>query len=115
MISWEKLGLGEDGLPPHVTNVNGTLQFNGVESADKGKYICTARNSQGVVNATIFVDVVGEFDVRVQMIFAVIDGVLFSGSQVQQSAEEPHGGGGGIVGGDRVHSGRRSQADDPMG
>lgn len=40
--------------------MNGTLHFNSVVADDKGKYICTASNSQGVINITISVDVVGK-------------------------------------------------------
>lgn len=60
-VHWEKEGLGSDSFPNHVTDMNGTLHFNGVTVEDKGKYICTASNSQGVINATINIDVVGTY------------------------------------------------------
>ncbi|KRT79751.1 Immunoglobulin, partial [Oryctes borbonicus] len=58
IIHWEKLGSGLDGFASHVTDMNGTLHFNGVLIEDKGKYLCTASNSQGVINATVNIDVV---------------------------------------------------------
>lgn len=60
IVHWEKEGTMSDGFPGHITDMNGTLHFNGVLSEDKGRYLCTASNSQGVINATINVDVVGE-------------------------------------------------------
>lgn len=60
MIHWEKIDNSGDGLATHVTDMNGTLHFNGVLIEDKGKYLCTASNSQGVINATVNIDVVGK-------------------------------------------------------
>lgn len=61
IVRWEKEGLGADNLPAHITDMNGTLHFNGVLIDDKGKYICTASNSQGVINITVLIDVVGKY------------------------------------------------------
>ncbi|XP_017770626.1 PREDICTED: tyrosine-protein kinase-like otk [Nicrophorus vespilloides] len=55
IVHWEKIG---GPLPTHITDVNGTLHFNGVLPEDKGKYMCTATNSQGVINVTVNIDVV---------------------------------------------------------
>lgn len=60
LIHWEKLDSGVEGFASHVTDMNGTLHFNGVLIEDKGKYLCTASNSQGVINATVNIDVVGK-------------------------------------------------------
>lgn len=59
-MRWEKEDAGSvDSLANHITDMNGTLHFNGVQSDDKGRYLCTASNSQGVINITITIDVVG--------------------------------------------------------
>lgn len=63
IVHWEKEGNVVDGLPNHVTDMNGTLHFNGVQNDDKGRYLCTASNSQGVINITINIDVVGNIQV----------------------------------------------------
>lgn len=60
IVHWEKEGSGFEGLPNHITDMNGTLHFNGVLAEDKGRYFCTASNSQGVINITITVEVVGK-------------------------------------------------------
>lgn len=60
MVHWQKEGMSSGGFPSHITDMNGTLHFNGVTADDKGKYICTASNSQGVINITITIDVVGK-------------------------------------------------------
>ncbi|XP_065155517.1 tyrosine-protein kinase-like otk [Atheta coriaria] len=56
LVHWEKLGT--QSLPNHITDMNGTLHFNGVQSDDKGKYLCAASNSQGTINVTVDIDVV---------------------------------------------------------
>jgi PTK7 protein tyrosine kinase 7 len=48
-------------FPEHVQDINGTLHFNKVTHGDKGRYSCVATNSQGIINATIEVDVIGKF------------------------------------------------------
>lgn len=48
-------------FPEHIQDLNGTLHFNGVKSEDRGRYMCIATNSQGVINTTIDIDVVGKF------------------------------------------------------
>lgn len=48
-------------FPDHIQDINGTLHFNKVQEDDKGRYTCVATNSQGLINATIEVDVVGMF------------------------------------------------------
>lgn len=47
--------------PSHIKEVNGTLHFHTVKHSDKGRYTCVARNAEGLINATIYVDVGGEF------------------------------------------------------
>jgi hypothetical protein len=47
-------------FPEHVQDLNGTLYFNRVSHEDKGQYTCVATNSQGIINATIEVDVIGK-------------------------------------------------------
>src|SRR6218665_3201682 len=58
-ISWQKIG---GALPSHVRfDKAGVLFFRGVQRGDAGLYVCLASNSQGAINATIRVDVVGQF------------------------------------------------------
>lgn len=59
IVHWQKEGMDSESFPEHITDMNGTLHFNGVQIEDKGKYICTASNSQGIINITINIDVVG--------------------------------------------------------
>lgn len=59
-IRWEKQGVGAEGMASHITDMNGTLHFNGVLSEDKGKYTCTASSAQGKINVTVNIDVVGK-------------------------------------------------------
>lgn len=61
IIRWEKEGVPVENLNSHITDMNGTLHFNGVLTEDKGRYNCIASSSQGVINASITVDVVGEY------------------------------------------------------
>nr|XP_022915980.1 tyrosine-protein kinase-like otk isoform X2 [Onthophagus taurus] len=58
IIHWEKIGSNSEGFANHIADMNGTLHFNGVLVEDKGKYTCTASNSQGIINATVTIDVV---------------------------------------------------------
>ncbi|KAJ8929669.1 hypothetical protein NQ314_017619 [Rhamnusium bicolor] len=58
IIRWEKEGLTSENFANHITDMNGTLHFNGVLAADNGIYNCIASNSQGVINASITIDVV---------------------------------------------------------
>lgn len=58
LIRWEKEGQSEN-FSSHITDMNGTLHFNGVLTEDKGRYNCIASNSQGMINASILIDVVG--------------------------------------------------------
>lgn len=60
LVHWERYPNFSDGFAGHVTDMNGTLHFNGVLSEDKGKYICYASNSQGTINTTINIEVVGK-------------------------------------------------------
>lgn len=60
IVRWEKEGVEVDNWPEHITDMNGTLHFKGVRMEDKGKYVCTASNSQGVINITVTIDVVGK-------------------------------------------------------
>jgi len=46
--------------PDHIADLNGTLYFQKVKPTDKGKYTCVATSSQGIINTTIFVDVIGK-------------------------------------------------------
>ncbi|RZC31862.1 tyrosine-protein kinase-like otk [Asbolus verrucosus] len=57
-IHWEKDGISSENFKTHITDMNGTLHFNGVLNEDKGKYSCIASNSQGTINVTITIDVV---------------------------------------------------------
>lgn len=59
-IRWEKQGVGAEGMANHITDMNGTLHFNGVLGEDKGKYTCTASSVQGKINVTVNIDVVGK-------------------------------------------------------
>lgn len=47
--------------PEHVQDQNGTLYFQDVQITDKGLYTCVAKNAEGFINTTIYVDVVGMF------------------------------------------------------
>uniref|UniRef100_A0A146LW09 Tyrosine-protein kinase-like otk n=3 Tax=Lygus hesperus TaxID=30085 RepID=A0A146LW09_LYGHE len=58
VIKWIKDDVEGEGFPEHVSDINGTLHFNKVQSSDKGTYTCIASNYQGIINATIEIDVV---------------------------------------------------------
>ncbi|XP_068084846.1 inactive tyrosine-protein kinase 7 [Anabrus simplex] len=45
-------------LPPHIEDLNGTLIFRNVTMGDRGNYTCVATNSEGIINATIDIDVI---------------------------------------------------------
>ncbi|XP_049818560.1 tyrosine-protein kinase-like otk isoform X2 [Aethina tumida] len=57
-IHWEKEGVRSENLSSHITDMNGTLHFNGVQAEDKGRYSCIASNSQGTIQANITIEVV---------------------------------------------------------
>lgn len=42
-----------------MKDISGTLHFSNVTAEDKGRYMCVATNSQGIINATIDIDVIG--------------------------------------------------------
>lgn len=65
IVKWilYKTSKAERPLPPsdwpsHIRDENGTLHFGGVLIEDAGKYVCVATSSQGIINATIRVDVI---------------------------------------------------------
>lgn len=45
--------------PPHIRDDNGTLRFTGVLAQDAGRYTCVATSTQGLINATVRLDVIG--------------------------------------------------------
>ena len=59
VVRWVKEGRQYFSWPPHIEDVNGTLHIHGVKAQDRGNYTCIATNMQGIINATIFVDVMG--------------------------------------------------------
>ena len=58
VIKWFKEGQ-QGTIADNVKDINGTLHFTNVTTGDKGRYICVATNSQGIINATIDIDVIG--------------------------------------------------------
>ncbi|GFY42956.1 inactive tyrosine-protein kinase 7 [Trichonephila inaurata madagascariensis] len=58
VVKWSRIDIRSTEWPPHIRDDNGTLHFNRVLSTDSGKYMCVATNSQGIINATIDVDVI---------------------------------------------------------
>lgn len=61
-IFWQEMdGTLQMDFPDHIQDQNGTLHFNQVQAEDKGRYTCVASNSQGVINVTIDIDVVGKY------------------------------------------------------
>lgn len=46
--------------PSHITEQNGVLHFSEVKDSDAGRYSCVATSTQGIINVTIRVDVIGE-------------------------------------------------------
>lgn len=61
VVRWRKEGHPFFNWPPHIQDDNGTLFFKGVMHDDAGRYTCIATNSQGIINTTINVDVVGKY------------------------------------------------------
>lgn len=59
VVKWTKIDARSAEWPPHIRDDNGTLHFNRVLTTDTGKYMCVATSSQGIINATIDVDVIG--------------------------------------------------------
>lgn len=59
VVKWSKIDVRSLDWPPHIRDDNGTLHFNQVLNTDSGKYMCVAANSQGIINVTIDVDVIG--------------------------------------------------------
>jgi hypothetical protein len=57
-------------IPNHVKDINGTLHFSNVTAEDKGRYMCIATNSQGIINATVDIDVIGS-SLSASMIFTL--------------------------------------------
>ncbi|XP_059479817.1 inactive tyrosine-protein kinase 7-like [Neocloeon triangulifer] len=58
VVRWMRDNYRMFEFPEHIQDVNGTLHFTKVLRTDKGKYTCVATNSQGIINATIDVDVI---------------------------------------------------------
>lgn len=59
LVRWIKDGSIK--LPHHVRDKEGTLHFHNVRNSDSGYYTCVAHSAtQGFINATIYVRVVGE-------------------------------------------------------
>lgn len=57
-IRWYKDG--HSPVPEGSQDADGTLHFVGVKQSDRGQYTCIASSDdQGVINATIDVDIVG--------------------------------------------------------
>lgn len=57
VVHWMKEGEPMMNLPDHVEDVNGTLFFNGVRHEDEGRYTCVATNSQGLISASVYINV----------------------------------------------------------
>lgn len=57
IVRWVKEGGPLLKWPPHIEDVNGTLFFHGVQDEDAGQYTCIATNSQGLISASIFINV----------------------------------------------------------
>ncbi len=57
IVRWVKEGGDLLKWPPHIEDVNGTLFFHGVQDEDAGQYTCIATNSQGLISASIFINV----------------------------------------------------------
>lgn len=47
-------------FPPYVRDLNGTLHFDNVSMTDRGRYTCIATSTQGTINASVDVDVIGK-------------------------------------------------------
>lgn len=57
VVRWMKETEPTMNWPDHIEDVNGTLFFNGVRQEDEGKYTCVATNSQGLISATVYINV----------------------------------------------------------
>ncbi|CAB3378154.1 Hypothetical predicted protein [Cloeon dipterum] len=57
VIKWLKNNQRTFDFPEHIQDINGTLHFNRILRTDRGNYTCVATNTQGLINATIEVDV----------------------------------------------------------
>ncbi|XP_071450356.1 inactive tyrosine-protein kinase 7 [Hetaerina americana] len=57
-VRWMKAGAPLLEFPAHVHDNNGILILNGVQRSDAGQYTCIATNEQGIINATIEVEVI---------------------------------------------------------
>jgi hypothetical protein len=58
IVQWVKEGLKPLLVwPPHIEDVNGTLIFHGVQDDDAGQCSCIATNSQGLISASILINV----------------------------------------------------------
>ncbi|KAG8225401.1 hypothetical protein J437_LFUL004601 [Ladona fulva] len=58
VVRWMKAGDPSSEFPSHVRDINGTLVLEGVQREDAGQYTCVATNVQGIINATIEVEVI---------------------------------------------------------
>lgn len=47
-------------LPEHMSSVEGRLEGAWVEMEDAGRYMCVAASTQGAINVTITLSVIGE-------------------------------------------------------
>lgn len=57
IVRWVKEGEPLLSWPSHIEDVNGTLVFHGVQDNDAGQYTCIATNSQGLISASIIINV----------------------------------------------------------
>ena len=58
VVRWRKEG--STHLPLHVSDANGVLTFDVVQYSDAGFYTCVATSDQGMINATVYLGVVGK-------------------------------------------------------
>lgn len=56
-----------ESLPDDVQSINGTIQFSKVTKVHKGDYTCIAVNSQGTIETTIHIDVVGKYIFKIYL------------------------------------------------
>ncbi|XP_046400427.1 inactive tyrosine-protein kinase 7-like [Ischnura elegans] len=57
-VRWMKAGAPMMDFPSHVRDNDGTLVLDKVQRSDAGQYTCVATNAQGIINATIEVEVI---------------------------------------------------------
>ena len=62
---------GSPDLQPGARDVDGTLYFNAVQHTHAGLYTCVATSDQGVINATIRIDVIGKVFRYIKYIFTL--------------------------------------------